>query len=165
MQWAGRLRAIRSSIDKESKSVKAKVEAKVGAVETEVADIKAKVGAVEAKVGAVEAKIEEKLDAIMELLLRAAPAVPAAPPTESSSVERDVSAVPAPPPASSSSALQAAEPTVAGASEAPDEAPRNTKKSVMRKMSSKFSTVNRNFLLQGLRGRRDGRCTRRGVSL
>ena len=114
MQWAGRLRAIRSSIDKESKSVKAKVEAKVGAVEakieTEVADIKAKVGAV-----------EEKLDAIMELLLR------------------DVSAVPAPPPASSSSALQAAEPTVAGASEAPDEAPRNTKKSVMRKMSSKFS--------------------------
>jgi ribosomal protein L12E/L44/L45/RPP1/RPP2 len=121
VQWAGRLRAIRSSIDKESKSVKAKVEAKVGAVEskvgavetkieTEVADIKAKVGAV-----------EEKLDAIMELLLR------------------DVSAVPAPPPASSSSALQAAEPTVAGASEAPDEAPRNTKKSVMRKMSSKFS--------------------------
>ena len=103
MQWAGRLRAIRSSIDKESKSVKAKVEAKVGAVE--------------AKVGAVEGK----LDAIMELLLR------------------DVSAVPAPPPASSSSALQAAEPTVAGASEAPDEAPRNTKKSVMRKMSSKFS--------------------------
>ena len=150
MQWAGRLRAIRSSIDKESKSVKAKVEAKVGAVEgkvgaveakieTEVADIKSKVGAVEAKieakVGAIEAKIEtevadikakvgaveEKLDAIMELLLR------------------DVSAVPAPPPASSSSALQAAEPTVAGASEAPDEAPRNTKKSVMRKMSSKFS--------------------------
>ena len=107
MQWAGRLRAIRSSIDKESKSVKAKVEAKVGAVEAKI----------EAKVGAVE----EKLDAIMELLLRAAPAVPA------------------PPPASSSSALQAAEPTVAGASEAPDEAPRNTKKSVMRKMSSKFS--------------------------
>ena len=132
MQWAGRLRAIRSSIDKESKSVKAKVEAKVGAVEakieTEVADIKSKVGAVEAKieteVADIKAKVgavEEKLDAIMELLLR------------------DVSAVPAPPPASSSSALQAAEPTVAGASEAPDEAPRNTKKSVMRKMSSKFS--------------------------
>ena len=95
-------------------------------------------GEIEVKVGAVE----EKLNAIMELLLRAAPAVPAAPPTESSSVElllRDVSAVPAPPPASSSSALQAAEPTVAGASEAPDEATRNTKKSVMRKMSSKFS--------------------------
>ena len=139
MQWAGRLRAIRSSIDKESKSVKAKVEAKVGAVEgkvgaveakieTEVADIKSKVGAVQAKieteVADIKAKVgavEEKLDAIMELLLR------------------DVSAVPAPPPASSSSALQAAEPTVAGASEAPDEAPRNTKKSVMRKMSSKFS--------------------------
>ena len=135
MQWAGRLRAIRSSIDKDSKSVKAKVgavESKVGAVEKMVgaveAKIEAKVGAVEAKVGAVEAKIETemgtlkgKLDAIMELLLR------------------DVSAVPAPSPASSSSALQAAEPMVAGASEAPDEAPRNTKKSVMRKMSSKFS--------------------------
>jgi hypothetical protein len=146
VQWAGRLRAIRSSIDKESKSVKAKVEAKVGAVEGKVGAVEAKVGAVEtkietevadikSKVGAVEAKIEtevadikakvgaveEKLDAIMELLLR------------------DVSAVPAPPPASSSSALQAAEPTIAGASEAPDEAPRNTKKSVMRKMSSKFS--------------------------
>ena len=66
-QWAGRLRALRSAIDKESGSVKAKVagvetkiagvQAQVSGVETKVAGVQAQVAGVETKVAGVQAQV------------------------------------------------------------------------------------------------------------
>ena len=56
-QWAGRLRALRSAIDKESGSVKAKVAGVESCVETKVADVQAQVSGVQAQVAGVQAQV------------------------------------------------------------------------------------------------------------
>ena len=68
-QWAGRLRALRSAIDKESGSVKAKfagVETKVAGVQAQVAGVQAQVAGVQAQVAGVQEKIEELLRRLPE---------------------------------------------------------------------------------------------------
>ena len=92
-QWAGRLRALRSAIDKESGSVKAKVagvETKVAGVQAQVAGVETKVAGVQAQVAGVQEKIaglnqtvgdkmtalEQKIEELLRRLPEQAPSQP-----------------------------------------------------------------------------------------
>ena len=78
-QWAGRLRALRSAIDKESGSVKAKfagVETKVAGVQAQVAGVQAQVAGVQEKIAGLNQTVGDKMTALeqkIEELLRRLP--------------------------------------------------------------------------------------------
>ena len=75
-QWAGRLRALRSAIDKESASVKAKVAGVESCVETKVADVQAQVAGVQEKIAGLNQTVGDKMTALeqkIEELLRRLP--------------------------------------------------------------------------------------------
>ena len=75
-QWAGRLRALRSAIDKESGSVKAKVAGVESCVETKVADVQAQVAGVQEKIAGLNQTVGDKMTALeqkIEELLRRLP--------------------------------------------------------------------------------------------
>ena len=78
-QWAGRLRALRSAIDKESGSVKAKfagVETKVAGVQAQVSGVQEKIAGLNQTVGDKMTALEQKIEELLRRLPEQAPSQP-----------------------------------------------------------------------------------------